>query len=356
MKTRFIRTVALCGFAAFFGFIVACGEDSGILLPEPTADPVPIGMVLGSVDLSLTIFPVDSPTVTRTIGLGPAGTPVGFAVRENTAAVPLGTAPAVAVVDLVSETVTRTIGLPQGSGATGIAFINDSIALVANPGLNSVTSINVLSGTVGQTVDVGVFPTAVAVVGTRAFVVNANLVNFVPSGPGTVTVLDAGSLATVTTITLTGFNPGSIAVGPDGGVYVMNSGNFSAGNGSLSVIDPGTLTEIADYPGFGEFPSPMAFGPDGTLYVASFSYGIAAWSSGTRTFMRAPAQAIEPGGIPSSSGVGVDEAGRVYALAPTCGGPSQALRLDSGFGVESTIPVGACPTAVLFGTRTAPSS
>ncbi len=349
---RSINLLLATAVLTLLSVLGACSEDSGIMAPEPVPDPVAIGMVLGSVDLSLTVFPVDSPTVTRTIGLGPAGTPVGFAVRGNTAAIPLGTAPVVTVVDLVTETVVHTIPLPTGSGATGIAFVNDSIAIVANPGLNSVTSINVRAGTAGATVNVGVYPTAVAVVGSRVFVVNGNLVNFASVGPGSVTVLDANSLATVGTITLTATNPGSAAVGPDGNLYVMHSGEFSANNGSLAVIDPNGLTEIANYPGFGEFPSPMAFGPDGTLYVTSFSYGMSAWASGTRTFVRSPAQAIEPGGTPSASGVGVDAAGRVYALAPICGGPSQALRLDATYAVETTITVGVCPSAVIFGVRT----
>jgi hypothetical protein len=337
---------------ALLAVVSACDDDGGIVDLQPAPDPVAIGVVLGSVDISLTVFPVDLPTVTRTIGLGPAGTPVGFAVRGNTAAVPLGTAPGVAVVDLLTETVTQTVGLPQGSGATGIAFVNDSIAIVANPGLNSVTSINVRSGAAGQTVDVGVYPTAVAIVGDRAFVVNANLVNFAPTGPGTVTVLETGTLAIVATITLTGVNPGSVAAGPDGNLYVVNSGNFSAGDGSVAVIDPLGLTEVADYTGFGDFPSNGTFGPAGIFYTTSFSYGIAAWNPTTQTFVRSPAEAIEPGGTPSSSGVGVYDDGSVYALAPTCSGPSEALRLDATYAVTTTITVGSCPTAIHFTTRT----
>lgn len=345
------RSLLSFAVVALLAVASAC-DDGGIVDPQPAPDSVAIGVVLASVDVSLTVFPVDSPTVTRTIGLGPAGTPVGFAVRGNVAAVPLGTAPGVAIVDLVTETVSQTIGLPQGSGATGIAFVNDSIAIVANPGLNSVTSINVRSGAAGLTVDVGVYPTAVAVVGDRAFVVNANLVNFAPTGPGTVTVLDASTLTTVATITLTGVNPGSIAAAPDGNLYVVNSGNFSAGDGSVAVIDPVGLTEVADYTGFGDFPSNGTFGPAGLFYTTSFSYGIAAWNPTTQTFVRSPADAIEPGGTPSSSGVGVYDDGSVYALAPTCSGPSEALRLDATYAVTATIPVGSCPTAIHFTTRT----
>jgi len=329
--------------------VVACSEaDSPTQLPPPPAEPVATGLVLGSVDLSLTVFPVDSPTVTRTIGLAAAGTPVSMAVRGNLVAVPLGTAPALAVVDLATESVLRTIALPAGSGATGVDFINDSLVVVANPALNSVSQVNLRSGAVGPTVPVGIYPQGVLVVGTRVYVANSNLDNFVPAGPASLTVLDASTLSFLTEIGLTGTNAGGMAAGPDGQIYVMNSGSFGAADGSLSVVSPSTLTESEHFTGFGEFPSPVAFGADGTLYASSYSFGIVAWSTGTRTFLRGPANAITPAGKTSVAGVGVDAAGRIYALEPTCTGPSAALRLDPSFQTSETIGVGVCPTDIGF--------
>ncbi len=328
-------------------FLAACGEEA--TAPEPLpAGPRPVGVVLGSVDLSLTVFPVDTPTVTRTVGLGPAGTPVSLAARGSLAAVPLGIVPAVAVVDLDAGTVLRTIGLPEGSGATGIDFVNDSMAVVANPGLGTVTSVNVRSGSVRASAAVGVYPQYVLSHQNRVFVVNANLVNFTPAGPGSVTVLDAASLAHVAMIPLSGVNSAGIALGPDGLIYVVNSGNFGQGDGSLSVVSPTTLREIAHHEGFGDFPGPITFGPDGTLYTSSFSYGVVAWNPGSRTFVRGPGQAIAPGGTSSTAGLATDALGRLYTLAATCTGPDQALRLGATYLVEVSIPVGICPTDIEF--------
>ncbi len=329
--------------------LVGCGEETATA-PEPElVGPRPVGVVLGSVDLSLTVFAVDTPTVTRTVGLGPAGTPVSLAARGSLAAVPLGVVPALAVVDLDAGAVVRTVGLEEGSGATGVAFVNDSIVVVANPGLGSVTSVNVSSGTVRATTPVGVFPQYVLALEGRVFVVNANLVNFAPAGPGSITVLEAATLAAVTTIPLSGTNSAGIALGPDGLIYVVNSGTWNMGDGSLSVVSPTTLREIAHYDGFGDFPGPITFGPDGTLYAASFSYGVVAWDAGSRTFVRGPQDAIAPGGVPSTSGLGTDERGRLYALAASCTAPDRALRLSPTYQVEVSIPVGICPTAIAFG-------
>ena len=252
--------------------LAACSGDGTESLPPETAE---VGVVLSSTDLSLTIFEVDNPGQTRIVGLGPDGSPVTMAVSGHLAVVPLGLVPAVAVVDLKEGLLLRTVALPQGSGATGVAFLNDSIALVANPNLNSVTPINVLAGTPGSDIAVGRFPQAVVVEGGRAFVLNAELQGFAPDGPATVSVIDGESLQVTSTLTLSGENAAAGGVGPDGWLYIVNSGSFGAANGSLSVVDLTSLTEVAFHTGFGDFPGSLALGPSGRAFVASFSYGLA---------------------------------------------------------------------------------
>ena len=55
--------------------------------------------------------------------------------------------------------------------------------------------------------------------------------------------------------------------------------------------------------------------------------------------------------IPSTSGVGFDEAGRLYTLTPGfCDSPGTANRHDGAYEVEITISVGICPVAIAFTT------
>ena len=332
-------------------FMVACsGDGTELQLPETTE----VGVVLSSTDLSLTIFEVENPGQTRTAGLGPDGSPISMAVRGNLAAVPLGVVPAVAVVDLREGLLVRTAGLPLGSGATGAAFLNDSIVLVANPSLNSVTPVNVIAGTMGSDIAVGRFPQAVVVKGGRAFVLNAELESFAPDGPSTVSVIDIESLQVTSTMKLSGENAGAGGLGPDGRLYIVNSGSFGSANGSLSVVDLAGPTEVANHPGFGEFPGSLALGPTvsgfvGTwAFVGAFSYGVVVWDASLDGFVRGPADALAPRGVPSASGVGFDAAGRLYTLTPDCRNPSTANRHDAVFDVEVTIPVGICPFAIAF--------
>ena len=333
--------------------LVACG-DAVSPVSEETTDPLPavmaeVGVVLGSVDLSLTIFEVQDPTQTRTVGLAPAGSPVTLAVRGELAAVPLGFVPALAVVDLKEGVVLRTVGLPAGSGATGVAFLNDSIVLAANSDLNSVTPVNVLAGTRGSDIAVGRYPQAVVVEGGRAFVVNAELDAFTPDGPATVSVIDIESLAVISTIQLSGENAAAGGVGSDGRLYIVHSGTFLSENGSLSVVNLTSLTEVEHHPGFGDFPGSLALGPSARAFVGAFSYGVAVWDTSLGAFIREPAQALKPGGV-GASGIAFDEAGRLYTLTADCVNPSTANRLDGSFEIDITIPVGICPVATAFTT------
>jgi len=338
-----IRRASVALLAALL--LVGCSDDGMESQQPETSD---VGVVLSSTDLSLTIFEVDNPAQTRVVGLGPAGSPVSMALRGNLAAVPLGIVSAVAVVDLVDGTLTRTVPLPAGSGATGIAFLNDSIVLAANPNLNTVTPINVVAGTTGTDIAVGQFPQAVVVEGERAFVLNAELEFFAPDGPATVSVIDIASLTVTSTITLSGENAAAGGVGPDGLLYIVNSGSFGLANGSLSVVNLTSVSEVGHHDGFGDFPGSLALGPSARAFIGAFSYGVAVWDTSLDAFILGPAEALTPGGTPSTSGVGVDDAGRLYTLTLDCQNPSTANRHDASYEIDVTIPVGICPFAIAF--------
>src|SRR5436189_100712 len=123
-----------------------------------------------------------------------SATPRTIDGRGSVFLVPLGQADAVAVDRLLGPCgpgalcvqPDYVLALATGSGATGVAIQDDSIAWIANPNLNTVTRLNYLSG--GTTsVPVGVFPQAVAIVGTQVFVVNSNVVGSSPAGPSWLT-------------------------------------------------------------------------------------------------------------------------------------------------------------------------
>jgi DNA-binding beta-propeller fold protein YncE len=328
--------------------LVACSDSS-----DPTGPGSPearsVAAVVNSTEMSLTIFSLDDPDDRTTVGLGADGTPVGGAVRGEVAAIPLGVVPAVAIVDLAAGELLRTVSLPEGSGATGAHFVNDSIVLVANPLRGSVSPVNVRSGEVDSEIETGAYPQAFAESGGRIFVVNSELdESFQPVRDGTLTVLDAGTLEVLGQVELGARNSGGVTTGPDGRLLVMNSGSWGAADGTLSIVDPTSLQEVSLHEGFGDFPGSVAVTPDGRVFASSWSFGLVEWDLSTAAFVRGPDHAIAPGGVPSSAGVTVDPGGAVWSFFPECAEASSVLRLGADHEVAEEVPTGMCPSAMLF--------
>lgn len=346
MYTRFPRRLA--AFAALLALPLAAACDSDPNEPEIAERLV---VVVNSTENSLSLVPQEGGDVvqTRKVPLGAQGSPVGVAAHGPWAVVPLGTYPFAAVVNLRTSAVTSTVALPAGSGATGAAFVSDSVAVVANPGRNTVSPVNVLRGTAGAEVAVGTYPQAIVSDGARVYVVNANLVGFVPAGPGSVTVLD-DRLRFVQTVQLTGVNPGAAAI-VGNRLYVLNSGTFGGNDGSLSVVNLQTLAEEARHTGFGDFPSALAAAPSGELYVGIYGTGVAVWNPATASFRVGLDDAITPGGSPIISGLGFDGSGRLHVTnARTCvaADPGYLYRVTSAGSTDRSVQVGICPFGLAF--------
>jgi len=328
-------------------FLAACDSDSTEpRLPEYSE----VAVVMNSIERSLSIIPIDEPGSAFTIGVSPEGTPVDVAVRDEIAVVPLGTYPFVAVVDLVEGEVVHTVALPEGSGATGAAFLNDSIAIVGNPGRNSVSPVNVLRGTAGDEIEVGVYPESLIGVGREVYVFNSKLdENWTPAEPGSITVIGA-DLEVERTIELSGYNPGAAVVGTDGRLYVLNSGSFGLGNGSLSVVDPVRGVEVEHYEGFGDFPGSITWSPRGTVLVGVYEAGIVEWDpSNGGSFIRGLDDPLTPGDTPPVAGIGFDSRERLFVLNPGyCLDPGVAHILSADGEPIDQVTIGVCPMELAF--------
>src|SRR5437867_1409155 len=239
-----------------------------------------------------------------------------------------------------------TLPLAPGSGATGVAIQDDSIAWIANPNLNTVTRLNYLSGDT-TSVAVGATPQAVAIVGTRVFVVNSNLVGATPAGPSWLTSFDCCGVRTTDSIPLTGVNARFATVGDDSMLYVVAAGHGAAADGKLSIVDPIARTEVAVLNGLGERPGAMAFHPTGSrLLIASLTEGILEVNTSIRAITRGPGNGVKPGGQ-GVVGLAIDLRGRVYAVDPVgCDVPGvvHVLTAPPEYHEIKTVPVGNCPT------------
>lgn len=329
------------GLLALTGF--GCAEASA-----PLPAPLEVLLVLNQGDASLTVIPVESPLAPDTIPLGTlALPPSGMAALGAWALVPLGAGDAVAVVDLRARTVARTIALAPGSGATGATVLDDSIAYVGNPALNTVTRINYLTGDTAS-VAVGVTPQALVFTRGRVFVLNGNLAAGVPAGPSWVSVVDpeTNRLATgIDSILLPG--PGGAAsavIASDGIIYVMNRGPADGSvAGRLSLVDPVAREEAGSFGGFGGAPGVLAADAIDRLYLSSPTEGLMVFDRLARKLVRGAGDGVP---IPTMSGVAVDGSGRIYALeAGACAGPGpgRVHILRGNLSTSRVLDVGPCP-------------
>ncbi len=339
----FTRAFALLPFAVALLLASGCA-DTNAPLPEPQE----VLLAVNSTANTLSIVPVDAPGSAVAVELGgTTPTPVGVSARGGIAVVPLGLDNAVAVVDLRTATVLRRVPLPASSGATGSAMVDDSIAYVGNPGRNSVSRVNYLTGATSE-VPVGVYPQGLVFTRGKLFVLNGNLVNFAPADASWITVVDPATNAVATgidSIPLTGEgNAGFGAVGGDGLIYVMNTGNYFSGEGRLSIVDPVGRTELASFSGFGTGPGSVASDGEAKIYVSSFAEGVMEFDTDSNRVLRGAGSGVD---IPSNSAVAVDSRRRIYAIesGPCSGGqPGAAHVLDQAFAQIRTITLGECPS------------
>ncbi len=326
--------------------LTSCAETNA-----PALEPQEVLLAVNSTAATLSIMPVDAPASIVEVPLGgTTPTPVGVSARDTIAIVPLGLDNAVAVVSLRSARVTRTIPLPAGSGATGSVVVDDSIAYVANPGLNSISRVNYRNGATRE-VPVGVYPQGIVYSRGKLFVLNGNLdSNFSPAGPSWLTVVDpvTNTIADgVDSIPLTGpGNAGFAAESGDGTLYVLSTGSFFEGEGRLSAVDPVARRETASFAGFGTGPGGLASDGASRLYVSSFAEGLMVFDSDSNVVVRGAGEGVRiPGG---NSAVAVDSQDRVYALeAGSCSGgrPGSARVLrPADLSEVRTIALGECPS------------
>ena len=334
----------LSSFLLGAALLAGCA-DTNAPLPEPQE----VLLAVNSKANTLSIVPVDAPTSGLIVGLGgTTATPVGVSARGAIAIVPLGLDTAVAVVDLRTGSVLRRVPLPDNSGAKGSAVIDDSIAYVANPNLNSVSRVNYLDGTTAEVV-VGRYPQGVVFTRGKVFVLNGNLdETFAPAGPSWLSVIDPATntlAAGGDSIPLTGpGNAGFATVGVDGLMYVMSTGSDAEGEGRLSIVDPVDRVETASFSGFGTGPGSVAADGDAKVYASSFAEGLMVFDTDSNKVVRGAGNGVP---IPSNSAVAVDSRNRVYAIES---GPCQAGRrgkahvLATDLTEQRTIMLGECPS------------
>jgi hypothetical protein len=357
------RAVTLCfagvGLAASACSGTATSPISGFL--SGTSSNRQIAIVLSSTGAALTLFQLGSPTTQEQIPLGSSSTitPVGFSVNGTFAAVPLGNAASVALVALQSKTIQRYFTFASGN-TTGQAFVDDTTILVANPTLGTVGRMTVgqASDTIADTVSVAPQPTDIEIAGGIALVTSANLdSNFDPIGNGIVSALNPKTMQVTGTAQMGGTNSTAAAVGPDGLLYVLNTGDYVS-QGSLTIVNPATMQVVSTVGNMGVGPGAISIDGGGLAYISGFTTGTLVWNTKSRTFLRGannPVCAKVANGTCRGAFAAVtDAAGDVYQAF--FGSASQGLApyvfvyKASSYTLTDSIPAGTGPAAITINT------
>jgi len=301
---------------------------AGCAATTPSAPP-PVEMLVvlnaGDATLSWLILSASEPPGSIVLG-AIGGTPARLAARGAQVLITTGAGGTLARIDLLAGQSPLVHRFPDGVSAGGVAFVNDSIAYVANPSIDQVTRINLRSGDTAS-VAVGRSPDAVAVSRGRVFVANRNLEPVCEeappcvAGPSWLSVIDPEQSQLVDSIPL--FGPGNataIEVGGDGLLYVLHAGTGDS-DGWLSIVDPVLRTEVGGVGGLGALPADLATDRRERLFIISAAEGLMEFNTRTRRLIRGAG-----GGIPLLGGRAavVDDAGLIYAVeSGGCAGPAE---------------------------------
>jgi hypothetical protein len=345
-------------------FLAACGSDStpsgpkvSSFLKGSNGNPQ-IGLVVNSTGQALTLFQLGDKTKTETVPFGGSSsiTPVGFGLRGTTAIVPLGDAASTAVVNLNTATVSRFMLFPAGN-ATGQAFVDDSTVIVANETQNYIGRFTLTqsSDAITDTVTVPASPSDIETANGNAYVVSATLdVNGLPTGFGMVTKLNGRTLAVLGSATMPDSNSSAAAFGPDGRLYVVNTGDFTY-ESSLTVVDTATMSVLNTYHGFGIGAGAIAIDASGLAYISSFFSGTVVWNTTTQAFVRPASNAlcvVANSQCLGAFGAASDAAGDVYQtfFGSQTQAPYVYVFTHGTYAVSDSISVGVGPAQIRIAT------
>lgn len=354
MFSRYLTSAA----ASVVLVVAACSDSTGPAMAPGflggTSTNHEIGVVIGG--KTLTLFQLGSPTTQKHYALGTSATvtPTGFSLGGRRAAVPLGNAASVAVIDLVTDDISY-YQFASGN-ATGSAFVDDTTIVVANTATNVVGRIRIgQAGAITTTVPVCDSPTAVRVGGGKIYVICGNLQGaFPPVNDGMVTVIDARTFAVVDSIPMGGTNSSDAAIGPDGLLYVINAADYAA-QGSLTIVNPANAHAPTTIGDIGVGPGAISVDDNGLAYISSFASATTVWNTKTHAFVRDAtnpvcAKVAATGKCRSAFSSATSADGSLYQVF--LGSPSQGLApyvfvyAPNTFSLRDSIAVGAGPAAI----------
>jgi hypothetical protein len=220
------------------------------------------------------------------------------------------------VINQSTHTVVHMVTFPSGDNPWDVVVIDDSLCAVSMLLSNEVAIVNFQLGVERRRFPVGASPEGLLYAYGRLWIANCALdFGTFEYGQGTVSISNASLTATEVSVNV-GSNPQVLAVGGDGAVHVLCTGNYFDALGTVYTLDPDSWLPT-DSIAIGDFPGDLVIGPEGTGYLAGGGFVdsgyVYLYNSTTHAVLNGPANPWRTArGVLSVAG-NID--GGVFALA-----------------------------------------
>ncbi len=179
--------------------------------------------------------------------------------------------------DLVSQSVVRTVNIGAYRNPYRIAQIAPDTFIVTNWMTSTITKFTASGESLGEFPIAGDYPQGILVLGDTSYITTVSFVwNDTSYDHGFVAVWDNRGDSTILPLQV-GENPNDLAVGPDGKLFVVCTGEYD-GTGSVYVIDP-QQPEVIDSIPIGGDPTDIAILDNGIGFLPA---GGGWWPSGSQ--------------------------------------------------------------------------
>ena len=138
----------------------------------------------------------------------------------------------ISVFDPRTNQIIKSIVLAEGSNPYDMVFSGTQKAYISNLLANTLSIVDLQSGTVLDEIAVGIAPEGMIIVNNLAFVANSG--GYPAYSGASVSVIDIETDQVLKTLKCPA-NPQDLALGPDGNVYVICTGNYADQTGKLVI-------------------------------------------------------------------------------------------------------------------------
>lgn len=339
-STASIWKIGLCVLLSIVSLVLgSCDKGTNNPL-TPNSPGSSLLFVLNTLGQTLSVVNLDSNTVTQNVATLEqypnqvvCDSGKVFAVNSGTATVQIFNANDYSVVGkiLVGDGTNPMCVAISGNKAYITCLLTDEVKLADLSTRQIIKSIHVGHG-----------PTGILIANGKAYATNTNLTiagQTVAYGPGSVSVIDCTTDMLIDSIAV-GLDPQALAIGPDGYVHVVCTGDYGAVQGSISVINQTSRLVVATIP-IGGAPGAIAFSRSGIAYVGATSgTGVARYDGKTFAIIDSSSHPLLGRG---GSAVAADARGYVYVAVFST---DLVLKLDNSGAVVATYPVGSGPQSI----------